>query len=319
MKPENASSCKPVGVGLVGARAGESSGSRGLFPSSCGLELVAFSDEGSQEARAASRQVKYYQDYNLLLRDGSVELVLVDGPVETRADFAIRALRAGKHVVVNFPFCDNSADAVRIAKTARKQGLLATCEFSQREEPSFLAVRRALQHEDLGPPYGLYSHWQCKEEQRELLAGKSMLEQVGMGLLDQVRVLLKGEIESVRAHLHCPMPNRAEDSFLIYIALRDGTWALLHAALHPLAQMPRWVLAAPGGTVSSQGEDAVVKVGQDTRAYNPPSEIPGFWTNVCQVIRNGAAPQCPAFEIARAMKLWEAALESAEGGGPVTL
>ena len=131
-----------IGVGLVGARLDQEppSGILARMPQGPMFRLVAFSDEGLEPARPERRPVRYYADYNMLLRDPAVELVLVDGPLQARRDFAVRALNAGRHVVLRPPFCESAPDAERVMKTALRNGLLATMEMPWRDDPDLAAV-----------------------------------------------------------------------------------------------------------------------------------------------------------------------------------
>jgi len=121
---ENQPTDKPIGVGIVGIGPDAVSRIQDELPD--GFELVAFSDEGLEGAGTHDRPITYHGDFNMMLRDEHVELVLVDGPVGLRRDMAVRALNGGCHVLMRPPFCESAADAERVAKTALRNGLVAT-------------------------------------------------------------------------------------------------------------------------------------------------------------------------------------------------
>ena len=64
---------------------------------------------------------------------------------------------------------------------------------------------------------------------------------------------------------------------------------------------------------------AVVSTGDQRRTCEAPAGVEDFWENLYGAIRNGAQVKCHPVDIVRAMKLHEAALESAELGEPVTI
>ncbi len=148
---------RPIGVGAVGVMPGEQDGLLAEMPPNAGFELVAFSDEGLPEQGPEERPAHYYPDYNMLLQDPHVELVLVDGPLEVRRDMAVRALNAGRHVVVPLPFAETAPDGERIMKTALSgQDLVATADCWWRDDADLLALRAALDAADPGPVQGLF-------------------------------------------------------------------------------------------------------------------------------------------------------------------
>lgn len=318
MSMDNTSNTAPIGVGVVGIQPGRGQSILEEMPCDGTFEFVAFSDEGCEETGPENRPVPYYQDYHMMLDDPRVELVLVDGPVEMRRDLSVRALNAGRHVVLQEPFCEDGHGAERVARTALKKGLVATCDLGSRDEPSFRALLEALQGEDCGPVYGLHRNWFCPEQDREGLTGLSLLEQMGTRLLDQVRTLLEGEIKSVTTCLY-PREDGLEREFLLYLSLRSGGWGTLRASLVPAAHVPRWIAFTPSASLTGDDEGVVVEGENGTKTCTPTGEPEDFWRNVHAAIRSGATLKYHPVQIVRAVKLWEAALSSAEDGGPAVI
>lgn len=67
-------------------------------------------------------QVKFAQDYDVVLADRHVEAVVIATPADTHVDLVRRALRAGKHVLVEKPICTASVDARQLADLADQTG-----------------------------------------------------------------------------------------------------------------------------------------------------------------------------------------------------
>ena len=279
----------------------------------------AFCDEGCEDPGGENKPLPYYPDYNMMLQDSRIELIVIAGDVERRKDCAVRALNGGRHVVTGKPFCAEASEADRIAKTARRNERVATCDMAMRDEPAFRALLAALERESAGPPYGLHSVWSCPEEQREAIGPGGLLQTVGMDLLDQLRLLIEGEIKSVTTHLHCPRPDGPEDHFLVHLALRNGGWAVLQGSLERRGKMPRWAAFVPHASFVADESTVTVESGNEARTYGPPAGRTGFWDNLYDVIREGRQVKCQPVEIARAFKLWEAALDSAESRETVRL
>ena len=64
-------------------------------------------------------QVVGYGGYDGLLRGSDVDAVYIALPNHLRADYAVRAARAGKHVLVEKPLATSEQDALAMIAAAR--------------------------------------------------------------------------------------------------------------------------------------------------------------------------------------------------------
>ncbi|HQY89138.1 MAG TPA: aldo/keto reductase, partial [Tepidisphaeraceae bacterium] len=76
-----------------------------------------------------------YGSYEALIADPTVDAIYVCTPHPMHAEWAIKSLRAGKHVLVEKPFSLNHAQAMAIAATARDNNLVALEAFMYRSHP----------------------------------------------------------------------------------------------------------------------------------------------------------------------------------------
>ena len=340
MTPSNSHYDRPIGVGAVGVLPGIQDGLLAELPQDAGFRFVAFSDEGLPEGLVTARPVTYCPDYNVLLQDPEVELVLVDGPLDLRRDMAVRALNAGRHVVIPLPFSETALGAERIMKTALAgRGLVATADCRWRDDPDLLALRAALAAEDVGPVQGLFFFGvvpprppaeepllveflpEDEAEPEEVDVG--MLGECGVEFLDQVHLIAGDYVKNVNAHRIAPAapgaPSGSADGFMVYLALRRGGWAVAQVTTHRPAGLPRWAVYTPHATVTARGGSAVVITATTETTYTAPSQVQGFCDNLYAAVRNGAELKSSPVDIVRAMKLHEAAIESLLLGEPVTI
>ncbi len=310
----------PVGVGVVGLRPDLEEDPLADLAGAPGFRACAFCNEGIEDDDAEYGDVPCHSDFNLLLREPEVELVLVGGPLDRKRDFAVRALNAGCHVVLQQPFCETALDAERVMKTAFREGLVATMDMKWRDEADLRALRIALAEENVAPVHGVQAAWWPPEDQEEgATPPDGLLERMGLALLDQVNVLVREDVRDVSAHLLRPAPGRPETGFLLYLPLRNGGYALARAGRDAVEGLPRWVVTTRGATFSAADGAAAVLAAGERRVYRAPKEAQGFWRNLHDAIRTGAELKCHPRDIVRAMKLHEAALESAETGRRVTV
>ncbi|MFO8007451.1 MAG: Gfo/Idh/MocA family oxidoreductase [Candidatus Brocadiia bacterium] len=313
----------PIGVGAAGVRPGEQTSALEQMPVGPTYKWVAFSDEGTHQGQPEHRPVTYYPDYNMLLKDPEVEMVLVDGPVELRRDLAVRALNAGRHVVLALPFCETALDAERVMKTALHTGLVATAELPWRTRPELLSLRHALEQENVSKVVGVHGFWSPGDDEEEQTAEPGepddLLERHGFALLDQLNLVADRDIKDVTAHVIRAGPGRAAEGFLLYLNLRQGGWAIAQMDRRRLQGAPAWLVRAGSSVLTTTGGQTVVTADGKRRDYGLPQRAEGFWQDLYEAVRHGAEPRCHPVQIVRAMKLHEAAEISAEEGRAVTL
>jgi len=307
----------PIGVGAVGTYPSTDTGLLAAMPKGRLFRLVAYSDEGSEGLETEHESVPCYPDYNVLLENSAVELVVVEGPVEKRRDFAVRALNAGRNVLLQEPFCETALDAERVMKTAFHTDLAATMNMTWRDDPDLRALQLALREENVGQVHGLYLFWAPAEDAEAPPEG--LLPEYGAELLDQVNMVVRQDVGQVRTHALRTAPGRPDTGFSLYLSLRGGGCAVIQAGRHPVRDVPRWLVTTRGATFTVRDGVARVVAGEQRREYPAPPEPVDFWENLYAAVRNGAELKCHPVDIVRAMKLYEAALESAETGQPAVI
>lgn len=131
-----------------------------------------------------------------IMKDNSVELVIVNTPDKSHYQYAMEALEAGKHVVVEKPFTLSGKEADEIISFAGKQKRLLTVFQNRRWDGGFLTVRKILAEKMLGrvvefelhyDRYRNYIQQGTWKEQEDL--GTGILYNLGSHMLDQVLVL----------------------------------------------------------------------------------------------------------------------------------
>jgi 2-hydroxy-4-carboxymuconate semialdehyde hemiacetal dehydrogenase len=74
-----------------------------------------------------------------------VDAVILCTPTQMHAEQSIAALKAGKHVQVEIPLCDNLAEGRAVVETQKKTGLVAMCGHTRRFNPSHQYVHKKIQ------------------------------------------------------------------------------------------------------------------------------------------------------------------------------
>jgi len=89
--------------------------------------LVAICDQRDERLATAAKlypAVRLHRDIDDLLADPEVDAVAIATPVHTHFDLGMRALRAGKHVLLEKPMTSTVAEAEQLIEEAERRGLV---------------------------------------------------------------------------------------------------------------------------------------------------------------------------------------------------
>ncbi len=135
----------PVRVGLLGYGAiGHEHAS--ALNAVDGLELAAVCDPNPARVEAAQSLTPGLQGFSAAegLLASDVDLVIVSTPPDSHVAWSLRALEAGKSVVVEKPFCLTVTEADEMISLAAARSLTLAVYQNRRWDPDYLALRQAI-------------------------------------------------------------------------------------------------------------------------------------------------------------------------------
>ncbi len=171
-----------------------------------------------------------------LLGDPAVELVIVNTPNYTHYEYAKKALLAGKHVIVEKPFCVKEEEGKELIAVAAEKGVKLSSYQSRRFDSDFRTVRRVVEKGLLGSiveaeiRYDRYTPLLSPKVHKETAGpGRGVVYDLGSHLIDQALQLF-GDPESVWADIAITREHSQVDDYmellLIYpdkrVRLRSG-------------------------------------------------------------------------------------------------
>ena len=123
--------------------------------------VVAVSDPIEERRREAIRRFgcRAYPDFESLIGDEEVELVVIATPSHLHAPQTIKALEAGKNVVCEKPMATNLAEADAMIEAYKRTGRTLAIFQNRRYEPAFLKVREIIQSGKLGRIVLIKIYW----------------------------------------------------------------------------------------------------------------------------------------------------------------
>lgn len=117
-------------------------------------ELLAIASRNIEKARKAAKSAqipKYYGSYQELLDDKEIEAVYIPLPNHLHVEWAINALKAGKHVLVEKPIAMSSSEARALRNEAEKNPKLKISEaLMYKHHPQWLRVKEMISNGAIG-------------------------------------------------------------------------------------------------------------------------------------------------------------------------
>ena len=118
-----------------------------------GIAMVMRRD-GAKAADYAERHgiERWTDDADAMLNDPGLDAIYVATPPSTHKDYAVRAMRAGKDVLVEKPLAMTVAECDAIAAAQAETGRKLSVAYYRRALPRFEALRAAVQDGTIGTP-----------------------------------------------------------------------------------------------------------------------------------------------------------------------
>jgi predicted dehydrogenase len=224
---------------------------------------VAWHDRTQLEAFTGAFGVRGYSDYDELLARESVDIVQIAAPVSESMDLAIRAARAGKHIVLGKPMAMSTAEADRIVEAVEQAGV-ACLPFQGIMRLRASELKTRIDRGDIGEIVVMHQtgRWSIAEDwyrsgkpgwfaDPRHVPGGALIDE-GIYWIDLLRWLAGAEVTEVEAKtanlVHKDI--EVEDWGLATFTFANGIVATLEAS---------WTINAPRKTGPSPKQNSVVR------------------------------------------------------------
>ena len=234
-----------------------------------GLELGAVCDPNSARidaARAFAPDVRGHAEGAALLADDEVDLVIVSTPPNTHANWVLRAIEAGKSVVVEKPFCLTVEEADRQIDAAAAARLTLAVYQNRRWDADYLALKAAVRSGRLGEVFhvetfvGGYDH-PCNFWHSDAEVSGGAIYDWGSHYLDWLLDLLPQQVEWVSATAHKRVWHDVTnaDHTRVLLHFTDGVEAeFTHSDLAAARKPKFYLLGTRGGLVGDWQQERIV-------------------------------------------------------------
>ena len=253
------------------------------------LAVIATSNPDRQaQATAEHPAARVVATVDDLLASGDVEMVVVVTPNRSHVPIGIRALGAGRHVVVDKPIAMDIPEAETLLDAAERSGRILSVYQNRRWDGDFLTVRSLLEEGALGEIDSLearFERWGVVGEVWREAADEAggPHRDLGAHLVDQSLVLFGGARRVFAQMDRRRRGSRVEDSVFVAIDHTDGVRSRLWTSLIAAHTAPRLRIRGLGGEyVKDDLDPQEVQLLSGMRPNDPGfgEDPPGRWGRI---------------------------------------
>jgi myo-inositol 2-dehydrogenase / D-chiro-inositol 1-dehydrogenase len=211
---EKRAGIEQISVGVVGTGGMGSMHAENLHSRVAGARLAAVADLDAVRAEKLAERfgsAAVFQDAVELIRDDSVEAVVIASPDPTHAPLALECLRKEKPVLCEKPLADSADAALRVVEAEVELGKkLVQVGFMRRYDPQHVAVKEAVASGAVGEPV-LFKGWHRNAGIEPGITSEWVVINATIHDLDSTRWFLGQEIEEVYVRGVNTEPELGED------------------------------------------------------------------------------------------------------------
>lgn len=234
-----------IGVGFWGLNHAR------VFSELPNAELVAVCDISQKRIRSVAKRfgVKAYKGSGRLLKRNDVEAVSICTWTTMHAREATKALKAGKHVLVEKPMADTVRQARKIVDLAEKEQRRLMSGFIERFNPGVKQVKDAIDEGKIGSPVSATARRVSQWPER--IGDVGVVKDTAIHDLDVMRYLFAEDPVAVYAMAGNLRHRRFEDYAQIMLTFEGGKTAFIEA---------NWLTPYKVRSLSVTGSEAIINV-----------------------------------------------------------
>jgi UDP-N-acetylglucosamine 3-dehydrogenase len=313
---------KKLGVAVIGAGFWGRNHAR-VFTELEETELLAVCDINAERAKAIAKQfgVKAYTSTAKMLKIKDLDAVSVCTWSTSLAKEALKALKAGKHVLVEKPMAANSKQAETLIKTAEKEGLYLSVGFLMRFIPGLQHIRKAVESQEIGEI--VCATAKRVSEWPERIGDVGVVKDLAIHDIDVMRYLFGSDPVAVYAKTGNMRHKKFEDYAHIMLTFERGKNAFIEA--NWLTPYKTRVLVVTGSRAIAKLDYITQELTIETAEKTVQPRIP--WQeplklelqHFARCILGKEKPFITGLDGLKALKIAEAALKSSKTGRLVKL
>ena len=227
-----------------------------------GFELTKVIERNHQYSKVTYPYVEVVTDYQDVINDKNIDLIVVSTPNNYHYQMAKEALLAGKHVVVEKPATTTAAEAIELIELSEKMNCHLFVYQNRRWDGDFLSIEQLIKKDTLGNITYYESHFDRyvpdiptkRNWKNTNLPASGVLYDLGSHLIHQTLTLF-GFPESVQANIETKRKgSNVPDYFELTLTYPSLTSVLKSDMLVPDYKL-RYKIVGDKGTFTQYGID----------------------------------------------------------------
>ena len=228
-----------------------------------GLKAVAACDIDPARTAAAKEDFPDFRTFGHvdgLLKAKGIDLVVIILPHDLHAEMALRCIEAGKHVVLEKPFCLTVREADAMIRAARGAGVMLTAFHNRRWDGDFMTIRRLVEAGAIGEVFEIscgHNGWGAPRDwwrADKAISGGNLYDW-GAHFTDWVLQLIPEKVASVQGFFHKKVwaQSTNEDHTQAIVRFANGAMADITISSISAAPRAKWRILGTKGAIVDDG------------------------------------------------------------------
>jgi len=197
------------------------------------FDLRAFVERHKSDSKELFPNARVFRSCEEMFADNDIDLVIINTPSPTHFDYALKALNAGKHVVIDKPFTATTKEAETLIRLAESKNLKITVFHNRRWEGELIALKQVVSQNLLGKLIDCEFRFERfrnalnpKKHKEEPLLGNGLVYELCTHLIDQ-SLFLFGMPHAVYAEISKIRENSQIDDYVCITLYYDNNFKVL--------------------------------------------------------------------------------------------
>jgi scyllo-inositol 2-dehydrogenase (NADP+) len=226
-----------------------------------GFELLGSWERSKKLIQEEYPEVKSFPNLESILEDKSIDLVIVNTPIDTHFEYAKKVLMAGKHAIVEKAFTSNVEEAKELVALAKEKGLKLSVFQNRRWDSEFKTMKKILDQKVLGEIVEAEFHFDRynpvlspKVHKETVNSGSGIMKDLGPHIIDQALYLF-GLPEAVFADISITRTHSLVDDYIDILLYYSDFRVRLKAGFFVREPNPSYVVHGKKGSfLKSRGD-----------------------------------------------------------------
>jgi len=226
-----------------------------------GFELLGSWERSKKLIQEDYPQAKSFPSLESILEDKTIDLVIVNTPIDTHFEYAKKVLVAGKHAIVEKAFTSNFAEAQELVALAKEKSLKLSVFQNRRWDSDFKTVKKILKKNLLGEIVEAEFHFDRynpvlspKAHKETINSGSGIIKDLGPHIIDQA-LFLFGLPNAVFADIRITRALSVVDDYFDILLYYPDFRVRLKAGFFVREPIPSYVIHGKKGSFSKSRGD----------------------------------------------------------------